>query len=82
MIPPLPFCHAVIQDHGPDDGGWGIASVSIEGPPRFYGPIVYCGQKPQAIENMIRIAEKLAQKTGKPTMVVRFGAPEQLAYFE
>jgi len=77
QVEPSESCWTILQDHGPNDGGWGPASVQWPGIATV-GPIVYTGSDPLSIEAFKEMARGLAQKTGKPTRVVRFTQREDV----
>lgn len=79
LFPPE-HCYVLIQDHGPLDGGWGPASVQIvDWLP--LGPVVYTGSNKDTIQGLIKLSEKIAQDTGKPTRLVCFRDRQDVAIF-
>lgn len=76
QVVPADHAYTILQDHGPNDGGWGQAAVSILGmSPR---PFVYTGSDGQTIETVKALVDALATETGKPTRLVRYTQREDL----
>jgi hypothetical protein len=74
---PCESCLAVLQDHGPENGNWGLAAIMTDlatGP----FPVVYSGDDPGMVELMTMVARKMAQESGKPTRLVRFTQREDI----
>jgi hypothetical protein len=68
---------AIVQDHGPGDGGWGPATImgtSIPVPT----PAISTRVTPRNVEWFRQLARQLANETGKPTKVVRYRRDEEL----
>jgi hypothetical protein len=79
QIQPADHCYTILQDHGPNDGGWGPAGVMKSPFPGVGpGPIAYTGSQESAIEGLKAIAQIMAQDTGKPTRLVRFSHREDV----
>ena len=80
QLVPAEECITVLQDFGPNDGGWGPAAVVV---PWLPGPqpFVYTGSAPHVIEVMTAVCRRMAQETGRPTRLVRFTQREDLAVF-
>lgn len=81
QLTPSESCVTVLQDHGPNNGGWGPAAISLPwqaGPPI---PFVYTGNDDHVIDVMTTLCRKMAQDTGKPTRLVCFTRREDLAIF-
>lgn len=84
MSPKFPFAQpepeyvlAIVQDHGPNDGGWGpatIAGTSIPVPT----PAITTRVTPENTEWFERLARRIANETGKPTKVIRYRRDEEL----
>jgi hypothetical protein len=68
---------AVIQDHGPNDGGWGPATImgtSIPVPT----PCITTRYSESNAEWFRSLALRIANETGKPTKVIRYRRDEEL----
>lgn len=81
QLVPADHCYTIIQDHGPNDGGWGPAAIAL---PEFGlgpQPFVYTGSAPHVLETATAACRRIAQDTGKPTRFVRFTQREDLAVF-
>lgn len=76
---PSDHCYIVIQDHGPEQGGWGPAAVQMVG---MSGPFVYTGSNEEIIGAFEQIAVRLAEVTGKPTLLAKFTQREDLLRIE
>lgn len=74
---PPEVVHAVVQDHGPDDGGWGPATVLAADWP-WPKPLITTRTNPETIAFFESMARKVARETGKPTRLVRFRLDEEL----
>ena len=72
---PGEHCYIVMQDHGPNGGGWGPAAMLIAG---SLGPIIYTGTDERTIATLEEIVPKLALGSGKETRLIRYGSPETL----
>jgi hypothetical protein len=68
---PSDHCYLIVQDHGPDDGGWGPAAIAIPGLVEP-APMVYTGSDPSTLAAFKEIARQLPELTGKPTRFVRY----------
>lgn len=66
---PSDHCYVVLQDHGEDGGGWGPAALHVLG---VTGPFVYTGSDERTVAALEQIAVKLAEATGKPTVLAKF----------
>lgn len=75
---PTDHMYAVLQNHGPQDGGWGTAALALPGVPG--GPLVYGGTNEQTIANLKDIALQLARLSGKETMFVKFTHREDIEF--
>lgn len=80
QLEPSDSCLTVLQDHGPQNGGWGPAAVVVPWLPQ---PtlFVYTGSDPNVEHVMFAICRSLAQETGKPTRLVRFTQRDDVAVF-
>lgn len=78
---PSDHCYTVLQDHGPNDGGWGPAAVVIPGISPDPQLFVYTGESPDVMRAMVALCRALAQETGKPTRFCRFTGREDIAFF-
>lgn len=78
---PSDYCLTILQDHGPGDGGWGPANVGITGIGHI-GPIVYTRADPTAMRGLEGLCLKMAQDTGKKTILARFSVREDLFVVE
>jgi hypothetical protein len=76
---PSDHCYVILQDHGPSNGGWGPAALRIPSLGMGFGPLVYTGSDENTIEKLGLAAHKLAQETGKPTILARFHAREDVS---
>lgn len=68
---PPEHCYVLMQDHGPDDGGWGTAALPMSLYP-VGGPMVYTGSDDDTILALHSIANVIATATGKPTQLAKF----------
>lgn len=80
QLEPADHCLTVIQDHGPNNGGWGPTAVVVPWLPQPT-PFVYTGADPNVERVMVAVCRKLAQDTGKPTRLVRFTQRDDVAVF-
>lgn len=78
---PSDHCYTVLQDHGPNDGGWGPAAIVIPGMSDNPQLFVYTGKSEEVIMGVASACRLLAQVTGKPTRLVRFTQWEDVAFF-
>lgn len=80
QLTPADHAYTILQDHGPNDGGWGPALVLA--PPVIPQPLfwLYTGSDPKVIEWAKGVARSLAQRTGKPTMLARFTQREDVFF--
>lgn len=82
---PSDHCYTVLQDHGPNDGGWGPAAVVLRGlgggfeVPR---PFVYTGSAPHVIEVITSLCRALGAETGKPTIFAKYTQREDVFVVE
>lgn len=74
------YVFVVLQDHGPDDGGWGPATLITSGW-AWPKPLITTRSNKETIAWFYELAAKLADETGKPTKVVRFKRDEDLASY-
>lgn len=81
QLEPADHCYTVLQDHGPNDGGWGPAAIEIPGIPGGPRPVVYTGKDPRTLSVMQSICQGLAAETGKPTMFAKYTQREDIALF-
>ena len=77
---PSDHCYTILQDHGPNNGGWGPATIHMPGLPQPT-PVVYTGTQSEALTLFFIAARQLAQATGKPTRVCRYSQREDLRVF-
>ena len=77
---PTEAVYAVLQDHGPGDGGWGIAALSLPGV--WMGPLVYGGSIEKTIQELRETTEMLARVSGKPTLLAKFTQRENVLLIE
>jgi hypothetical protein len=80
QLEPADHCLTVLQDFGPDGGGWGPVAVPVPWLP-VSAPFVYTGSDPNVEGVMARICRQMAQETGRPTRLVRFTQREDVAVF-
>ena len=80
QLEPANHCYTILQDHGPSDGGWGPAAISLPWLPQPT-PFVYTGTQPEVLAVIVAACRELAQRTGKPTRLVRFHGREDYAAF-
>lgn len=66
----------ILQDHGPNDGGWGPANVVMNG--ERMGPVLYTRTDEGMVEGLKRLATVLAKQTRKETKLVQYSQPEVL----
>lgn len=76
---PPSHCWTILQDHGPNDGGWGPAGVILVGL-TAPAPIVYTGDDQESIDKLVAVTQNLAQMTGKPTLLAKYSEREDV-YF-
>lgn len=71
QLEPSDHAYVVLQDFGPDAGGWGPAAVKLPWmeQPR---PFVYTGEAEHVLEVVSELCRSMAQTTGKPTRLVRY----------
>lgn len=78
QLEPAEACWTVLQDHGPNDGGWGPCAIVLPwmpGGPRLF---VYTGDQAEVIEVLKGLVRALATRTGKPTRLVRYTQREDV----
>ena len=80
QLEPSDHCYVILQDHGPNEGGWGPAAVQWPGfgTPR---PFVYTGPSEDVLVVAESVCRALAQATGKPTRLVCYRGREDVAVF-
>lgn len=66
----------VLQDHGPNDGGWGPATVFGLG--QWPKPLFTTRSDEKNLAYMKELAAIVAQQSGKRTKLVRFRREEEL----
>lgn len=66
----------VLQDHGPNDGGWGPATVFGLG--AWPKPLFTTRSDEKNLRYMKELARTVAQQSGKKTKLVRFKLHEEL----
>jgi hypothetical protein len=71
QLEPSDHAYTILQDHGPNNGGWGPAAVLFpwESRPIMF---VYTGDAPHVLDVLQRACRNAAQDTGKPTRLVRY----------
>jgi hypothetical protein len=77
IAPEPEYVLAVIQDHGPGDGGWGPATIAGGGFP-WPKPLITTRADEKNTEWFRQLARRVANETGKPTKVVRYRRDEEL----
>ena len=82
MKDPSDHCYLILQDHGPDDGGWGPAAISFPSIGVRSGPVVYTGSDEGTISKLREAARSLARTTGKPTRLARYQQRWDVVKFE
>lgn len=75
---PSDHCYTILQDHGPNDGGWGPAAVMLAGVSAGPHPFVYTGNAAHVLSSMQQVVSKLAAATGKPTMFCKYSQREDI----
>jgi hypothetical protein len=78
QLVPSDHCYTVLQDHGPNEGGWGPAAIMLPGLLSQPTPFVYTGEDERALEVVKQACRVLAQRTGKPTRLVRYTQREDV----
>lgn len=78
---PSEHIYSVLQDHGPEDGGWGTAAIAAM-PGLGGGPLVYGGTDENTIEKLKEVSATLARISGKPTLFVKFTKREDIQFTE
>lgn len=68
---------AIVQDHGPGDGGWGPATIVGTSIPVPW-PAMTTRATKENVEWFRQLARQVANATGKPTKVVRYRRDEEL----
>ena len=71
------YVHAVVQDHGPNDGGWGPATV-VSSDWRWPKPLITTRTNAETLSWLEEMARQVAQETGKPTKYLRFKLDAEL----
>jgi hypothetical protein len=79
QLEPASHCYVVLQDHGEDDGGWGPAAVMLPWM-QMPAPFVYTGSDERILELAGAVVRLLAQETGKPTLLAKFVAREDVLF--
>jgi hypothetical protein len=77
QLEPSDHCWTVLQDFGPNGGGWGPSAVSLPWMPEPR-PFVYTGEAEHVIQVLQGIVRALAQETGRPTMLCRYTGREDV----
>ena len=77
QLKPADHCYVILQDHGPNDGGWGPAAVILPWEPRP-SLFVYTGNAPHVLSALEGICQAAAQATGKTTLLARFTQREDV----
>lgn len=72
---PGKHCYVIMQDHGPEGGGWGPSAVQL---PWATEPMlfVYTREDEKVLALIEELVPGFALKTGKKTRLVRYSAPE------
>jgi hypothetical protein len=82
QLEPADHCYTILQDFGPNGGGWGPAALALPWQvPGDARPFVYTGNDPTVLTAPEQICRGLAAETGLPTKLVRFTAREDVASF-
>ena len=77
QLEPADHVFVVLQDCGPNDGGWGPIAINLpwmEAPT----PFVYTGDADFVLEAVARVVRAEAQRTGRPTRLVRYTGCENV----
>lgn len=82
QLEPSTHAYTILQDHGPDDGGWGPAAIMVSPLQSEPHPFVYTGSDEMTIGTLNDLSKYLAEKTGKPTKFVRYSEMEIIGEFE
>lgn len=75
---PSDHCYTILQDHGPDNGGWGPAAIVLPGIAGGPRPFVYTGSDPTTLSVMASLIQGLAQETGKTTILAKYSQREDV----
>jgi hypothetical protein len=75
---PADHCYTIIQDHGPNNGGWGPSAIVVPWLGDSPRPFVYTGSSERVIEVMSALCRTLAEETGKPTILARYTQREDV----
>lgn len=78
QLEPSDHAYTILQDHGPEDGGWGPAAISLPSLGFETGPIIYTGEREETIEKLKQVVETLALGTRKPTVLARYSKREDV----
>lgn len=77
QIEPADHAYVVLSDFGPDGGGWGPLAISLPWQPTPT-PFVYTGTAEHVIAQVAQACQVHAQRTGRPTKLVRFSQREDV----
>lgn len=82
QLEPSDHCYTILQDHGPDNGGWGPAALVLPGIPGGPRPFIYTGSDSTTLSVMASLVSGLAMETGKATLLAKYTQREDVIAVE
>lgn len=76
---PADHAYVILQNHGPEDGGWGPSAIYF--PPLPPTPFVYTGDSPAVLKVAKDACQALADMTGKETRLARYSHREDICAY-
>lgn len=77
QVEPVDHCYVVLQDCGPQEGGWGPVAIPM---PWFQHPrpFVYTGDEPHVLDAIKQVCYRMTQHSGRATRLVRYTGREDV----